>query len=72
MFSNVFRCSQHALNCSQIFSDVGLVGFVGLRVWGLMSLLGFVGLVGLLCQDGLILGIFLLFNFILKYFQMEI
>ena len=43
---------------------VGLVGFVGLRVWGLMSLLGFVGLVGLLCQDGLILGIFLLFNFI--------
>ena len=31
-----------------------------------------VGLVGLGCQLGLILGIFLPFNLILKYFEMEI
>ena len=44
---------------------VHLVGSVGLV--GLMSLLSFVGLVGLWCQDGRILGIFLLFNLKWKY-----
>ena len=37
-----------------------------------MSLLDFLDLVGLWCQDGLILDIFLLFNRIQKYFQIEI
>ena len=37
-----------------------------------MSLLDFVGLVGLWSQDGLILGIFWLYDAIQKYFQMEI
>ena len=50
---------------------VGLVGFVGpVGLVGLVGLLGLVGLVGVGCLFGLILGIFLLFDLIQKYFQM--
>ena len=55
---------------------VGLVGFVGpvgpVGLVGLVGLLGLVGLVGVGCLFGLILGIFLLFDLIQKYFKMDI
>ena len=61
---------------------MGLLGFVSLINWlglvgpmvlvHLVNMSGLVGLVGLGSQVGLILGIFLLFNLIQKYFQMEI
>ena len=49
---------------------LGLVDLVGLV--GLVCLLGLVGLVGVGYQVGLILGIFLPFDLIKKYFQMEL
>ena len=52
---------------------VGLVGPVSLvDLVGMVGLLGLVGLVGMGCQVGLVLGTFLLFDLIQKYFQMEI
>ena len=54
---------------------VGLVGPVSLvDLVGMVGLLGLVGLVGMAmgCQVGLVLGTFLLFDLIQKYFRMEI
>ena len=54
-------------------SVIGLVGLVGLvSLLGLVSLFGLVSLVGMWYQVGPILGTFLLFDLIQKYFEMEI
>ena len=52
------------------FPYVSVIGLVGLV--GLVSLLGLVSLVGMWYQVGPILGTFLLFDLIQKYFEMEI
>ena len=56
-------------SCMGFLSLINWMGLVGLV--HLASLFGLMGLVGLGCQVWPILGIFLLFYLIQKYFQME-
>ena len=57
------------ISCIGFLSLINWMGLVGLV--HLVSLFGLMGLVGLGCQVWPILGIFLLFYLIQKYFQME-